>query len=278
MQSQEWNLKPERGGVAPEIPDLPGVYHFFDASGALIYVGKAKSLRRRLAQYRETKSRKKKHRRVKRIVTAARRVRIFVETSHLDACLREVRDIQALKPTLNVSSAFCFRYPFLGVQRLDREIRFGFTTKREELEGFELHGAFRSRETSAEAFFALMRLLTMLGHRSKLAKKDRPKSRYTYIHAFRLLPEGYESEWSSFFNGASRKPLEDLVMRLLDHVGARSRSSETQDDVNAIRRFWDGESRPLAKAIADAAYEGPYPVAQGDRDLLFLRAKLRDEE
>ena len=35
----------------PEIPDAPGVYLFRDEHGAVLYVGKAKSLRKRLANY-----------------------------------------------------------------------------------------------------------------------------------------------------------------------------------------------------------------------------------
>lgn len=34
-----------------EIPDSPGVYLFRDRNGAVLYVGKAKSLRKRLANY-----------------------------------------------------------------------------------------------------------------------------------------------------------------------------------------------------------------------------------
>ena len=35
------------------IPDAPGVYRFWDATGRVIYVGKAKSLRSRLSSYFE---------------------------------------------------------------------------------------------------------------------------------------------------------------------------------------------------------------------------------
>jgi hypothetical protein len=37
------------------VPSAPGVYHFYDAVGVLLYVGKARDLRRRLGQYRTTR-------------------------------------------------------------------------------------------------------------------------------------------------------------------------------------------------------------------------------
>ena len=37
--------------VASSIPDLPGAYLFRDGDGRVIYVGKARSLRKRLANY-----------------------------------------------------------------------------------------------------------------------------------------------------------------------------------------------------------------------------------
>ncbi len=263
-------------GFLATVPDLPGVYHFLDESGTVIYVGKAKRLRRRLGQYRAA-GKKKKQRRMARIVLAAHAVRFDVAPSHLEACLREVRDIQALKPAMNVSSAYSFMYPYVGVRWEEKEVRFGFTTKSEELPGFTLFGAFRSRETTAEAYFSLMRLLTMVGHRSKLPKKDWPTSKYTHVHAFRLLPDGYETAWQKFLRGESREALESLVLRLLEHVGARSRKSETQDEIDALLRFWEGECLPLARAIADAGYDGPYPVPQVGRDPLFLTSKFRGD-
>ena len=57
-------------GLLARVGTGPGVYRYSDAEGVVIYVGKAKNLRRRLASYRNA-GRKKAHRKMRRIVKAA---------------------------------------------------------------------------------------------------------------------------------------------------------------------------------------------------------------
>src|SRR4051812_18544070 len=84
-----------------QLPNSPGVYRIYDDQGALIYVGKAKSLRRRLAQYRNTK-RIKKHSKMRSIIRDSACVQWEVCASELEACLRENELIQAHRPKWNV--------------------------------------------------------------------------------------------------------------------------------------------------------------------------------
>src|SRR5690348_15603957 len=92
------------------LPDSPGIYLVYDGAGELIYVGKAKNLKRRLAQYRNTQ-RLKKHRRMRGIVKDATRIETRCAETHLDACLTETQLIQKHRPRWNIASAFPFLYP-----------------------------------------------------------------------------------------------------------------------------------------------------------------------
>jgi len=256
------------------VPCQPGVYRLYDETGALLYIGKARDLRRRLAQYRTTR-RTKKDRKRRRLVRATARIAWEVYASDLDASLEEIRLIQALRPRENVAGAFPFLYPFIGIHIDGRETNFCLTTSPEAFPSFDLYGAFRSRDVTGEAFFSLMRLLRFVGHPIfKSRRRRRRIAPHSYVVGFRRLPAPWPALWSRVLRGTSREGLEQLSLTLLEHAGARARSAEIQADLRAVERFFDEEASALAAAIAAAGY-ARYPVPQGERDVLFLRYRGR---
>jgi hypothetical protein len=252
------------------IPHQPGVYRLYDAAGALIYIGKARDLRRRLAQYRTTR-RTRKDRKRRALVKAAARIEWQTCASELDASLTEIGLIQALRPRRNIAGAFPFLYPFIGIQADGADTRFCLTTSPEAFAAFDLHGAFRSREVTREAFFALMRLLRFIGHETPRRPRHRSSvPRHSHVRVFRRLPREWPELWKALLGGDSPAALEQLSLRLLEHDGACARSAEVHEDLRAVERFFDDEAATLARAIAATGYVG-YPVPQRDRDALFLR-------
>ena len=256
------------------VPLAPGTYRMYDAAGTLLYVGKARNLRRRLAQYR-TARRTKKDRKRRALVRAAHRSECETCASELEASLTEIRLIQALRPRRNVAGAFPFLYPFLGIQVAGADTRFCLTTAPETFAAFELHGAFRSREVTRDAFFALIRLLRFVGHPTARRARDRlGMPRYSHVYTFRRLPRDWPELWTVLFRGTSRVALEQLSLRLLNHDAACARSAAIHADLRAVERFFEDEASTLAKAITATGYVG-YPVPQRERDALFLRYRAR---
>ena len=252
------------------IPREPGVYRIYDAAGGLLYVGKARDLRRRLAQYR-TARRTKKDRKRRALIRAAARIEWQTSPSELEASLTELGLIQALRPRRNVAGAFPFLYPFIGIQVDGGDTRFCLTTAPEAFAAFELHGAFRSREVTREAFFALMRLLRFVGHPTARRRRDRlGVPRHSHLCTFRRLPGDWPELWKALLRGSSRVALEQLSLRLLDHDGACARSAAIHADLKAVERFFEDEASMLANAITATGYVR-YPVPQQDRDALLLR-------
>ena len=177
------------------LPTTPGVYRVYDSLNELIYVGKAKNLRRRLSQYRNAK-RRKKHLKMRTVVSQADRIEYDTCPTDLEACLLEMQMIQSHRPRWNIAGAFYFLYPQIGLREESGNTYFTFTTEPQELEAFRFHGSYRSRHLTGDGFFSLMKLLHYVGHRipgKQLVKagirKEETKSKKTrsYIFGFRQL-------------------------------------------------------------------------------------------
>ena len=99
-----------------EIPDAPGAYFFRDIHGRVIYVGKAKSLRKRVLSYfgREL------HLRTSAMVESARDVEWIVAASEVEAIMLEYSLIKAHRPRFNIRLRDDKTYPYLAITRSDR--------------------------------------------------------------------------------------------------------------------------------------------------------------
>lgn len=82
------------------IPETAGTYRFFDHDGVLLYVGKAKSLRRRVSSYFRESGRRPP--RVQALLDALERIEIEPTGSDLEAVLREAAEISRRNPKRNV--------------------------------------------------------------------------------------------------------------------------------------------------------------------------------
>lgn len=250
-----------------EAPQKPGVYRIYDSEGKLIYVGKAKNLRRRLAQYRNAQ-RLKKHEKMRSIVRDAARLEYEVCESEIAALALELRLIQEFRPRWNVAGAFFFLYPMIGIRRSDGVCSFCYTTCPEEVSDFEFHGAYRSRRIVGDAFFSLMHLLEYIGHRVPI--KARVRGKYAYIYSFRQLSQEWDKNFNDFLRGDSKQVLEHLILALVENAAARNGRTQVQDQLNDLVRFWRHEASVLFKVRKHVGDQN-YPVSQKERDLLFLK-------
>lgn len=101
-----------------EVPDSPGVYRFRDAHGRVVYVGKAKSLRSRLASYFQDTS--VLHQRTRTMVTTAASVEWTVVGTEVEALALEYSWIKEFDPRFNVKYRDDKSYPYLAVTLADQ--------------------------------------------------------------------------------------------------------------------------------------------------------------
>ncbi|MCF0212228.1 MAG: excinuclease ABC subunit C, partial [Bacteroidales bacterium] len=114
------------------IPETPGVYQYLDASGTVIYVGKARNLHRRVSSYfmrYDDHSAK-----IKMLVRHIHDVRITVVATEVDALLLENNLIKQFKPRYNSLLKDDKTYPYLCLTA-EEYPRLVFTRNREKLRG-----------------------------------------------------------------------------------------------------------------------------------------------
>jgi excinuclease ABC subunit C len=100
--------------IGPTIPHLPGVYKYFDAAGTIIYVGKAKDLRKRVSSYFNKQFvGYKTHELVQRI----HRIEFTVVNTEQDAFFLENSLIKELQPKYNIDLKDDKTYPYIVIKK-----------------------------------------------------------------------------------------------------------------------------------------------------------------
>ncbi|WP_298397151.1 excinuclease ABC subunit UvrC [Flavobacterium sp.] len=124
------------------LPDNPGVYQYYDKEGKILYVGKAKNLKKRVSSYfNKVHDIAKTNVLVKKIVT----IKHIVVSSEQDALLLENNLIKKLQPRYNVLLRDDKTYPWICIKK--EPFSRIFPTRRMVKDGSEYFGPYTSFKT-----------------------------------------------------------------------------------------------------------------------------------
>ena len=142
-------------GIVLNLPETPGCYQYIDENGTIIYVGKAKNLKRRVSSYFNKEQASNKTR---LLVTKIRDIRYIVVKTEEDALLLENNLIKRYKPRYNVLLKDDKTYPSIAItnEYLPRV----FKTRQRHLRGATYYGPYSHVPT----MYALLDLCKQLYH------------------------------------------------------------------------------------------------------------------
>ena len=152
------------------IPELPGSYQFYDSENEIIYVGKAKNLKRRVSSYFN-----KKHDSVKLcvMVPQIKKIEFIITNSEIEALILESHLIKKYKPKYNILLKDDKKFPYFLITKEDYP-RIIVTRKRNKN---PIEGKYFGPYTNAKSMYTTLDLLKKLFplKQCKTPKfKDRP--------------------------------------------------------------------------------------------------------
>ncbi|WP_299884649.1 excinuclease ABC subunit UvrC [uncultured Lacinutrix sp.] len=178
------------------LPTSPGVYQYYDAEGNIIYVGKAKNLKKRVTSYFTKNHENGKTRVLVRKIVDVKH--IVVETEK-DALLLENNLIKKYKPRYNVLLKDDKSYPWICVKK-ERFPRV-FSTRRVIKDGSEYFGPYTSMKTVKTLLDLIRGLYSLRNCNHQLSQKKVAEGKFKVCLEYHLgnckgACEGLETEQS----------------------------------------------------------------------------------
>ncbi|MQS40099.1 excinuclease ABC subunit UvrC [Streptomyces katsurahamanus] len=242
-----------------EIPDSPGVYKFRDEHRRVIYVGKAKSLRQRLASYFQDLS--SLHPRTATMVTTAASVEWTVVATEVEALQLEYSWIKEFDPRFNVKYRDDKSYPYLAVT-LNEEFPRVQVLRGAKRKGVRYFGPYGHAWAIRETVDLMLRVFPVRTCSAGVFKNHRQKGRPCLLGYIgkcsapcvgRVTPEEHRElaeEFCDFMagrTGAYIRRLEKQMTAAAEEM-EYERAARLRDDIEALKRALEKNAVVLADA------------------------------
>ena len=225
------DLKP----ILSTIPNKPGVYRYFDKDGTLIYVGKAKNLKRRVSSYFN----KEQSGKTRVLVSKIADIKFIVVESESEALLLENNLIKQYKPRYNIMLKDDKTYPWICVK--NEPFPRVFLTRKKVNDGSDYFGPYPSVRTAHVLLDMLSQLYQIRSCRTPLTEANIEKGKYRvcldyHIHKCagpcvgNVSREDYQQMIQTvkeIIKGNLQGVLRDLKAQMMDHA-ARMEFEEAQ--------------------------------------------------
>lgn len=153
--------------ILKTLPENPGVYRYYDDDGKILYVGKAKNLKKRVLSYFGQNVQSAKTR---VMVSKIADIKFIVVESEADALLLENNLIKTLRPRYNIMLKDDKTYPWICIKN-ERFPRI-FLTRRKVADGSEYYGPYPSVTTAHVLLDMIRELFPLRTCKADLSEKN----------------------------------------------------------------------------------------------------------
>ncbi len=229
--------------VVRHIPERPGVYRMLDADGSVIYVGKARRLRRRVASYFNKSSKEPK---TAAMVAQVRGIEFTVTHTEAEALILENNLIKELDPRYNVLLRDDKSYPHIYLSGHQDYPRLGFHRGARRGEG-RYFGPFPSASAVRDTLNHLQRVFPVRQCEDTFFRnRSRPCLQYQIERCTApcvgfISPEDYQRDVThavKFLEGRSSEVIDELVQDMEQASEALDfeRAAWLRDRISSLRK------------------------------------------
>ncbi len=181
MPVKDHDVQKSLAAVVRSLPQRPGVYQYFDAEGKILYVGKAKNLKKRVSSYfnKEPGSGK-----LRLLVRKIRDIRFIVTETELDALLLENNLIKKLQPRYNIMLKDDKTYPWLCIK--NEPFPRVFSTRHVLNDGSEYYGPYASVRMMKTLMDIIRKLYPLRTCKLNLSAKNIQKGKFKVCLEYHL--------------------------------------------------------------------------------------------
>ena len=176
MSHRKKEIMPELPEIVKQklaaLPNKPGVYRYFDKNGTLIYVGKAKNLKRRVSSYFN----KEQFGKTRVLVSKIADLEYSIVDSESEALLLENTMIKQYKPRYNIMLKDDKTYPWICIKK--EPFPRVFLTRRKVNDGSEYFGPYPSVRTAHILLDLLSQVYKVRSCRTPLTESGVEKGKY----------------------------------------------------------------------------------------------------
>lgn len=164
------------------LPDKPGVYKFLDENGAIIYIGKAKSLKKRVSSYFN----KQKHEsaKLKVLVRKIKNIDHIVVETESDALLLENNLIKKHQPRYNINLKDDKTFPWICIK--NEAFPRVFSTRKLVNDGSKYFGPYTSAHTVRTLLDLIRQLYPLRTCKHKLSEENIQKAKFKVCLEYHL--------------------------------------------------------------------------------------------